>query len=368
MSALFTPLRLGSRRAANRLAVAPMTTTQSNADGSVSTDERQWLERLGADGYGLVISCAAAISRNSIAFQNQLSLGDDSFVPGLQRLAAAVKAHGSLAVVQLCHGGSRALATLTGVEPHSASAYELPVAGFVKPKALSGEQVERIVEDFAQACARAAAAGFDGVEFHGANGYLFTQFISTMTNHRTDAWGGSLANRARFAREVVRACRKRVPEGFILGFRLSFENAGLETGLDLDENVQVLRWLAEDGIDYGHVSQLNLMARSVKHANAIAFELIRQQVDRALPLIAAGGVMSRANAEQALALGADVVAIGRAAIGNTNVPARFARDERLVDTPYDQGRLATLGVSAAFRRYLTTAPPLASLNIVRTVG
>ena len=75
-----------------------------------------------------------------------------------------------------------------------------------------------------------------------------------------DAWGGSLENRARFSRGVVRAVRARVPKGFVVGYRMSFENFGLETGLDIDENVQVMQWLAEDGIDYGHVSNLDFAA------------------------------------------------------------------------------------------------------------
>lgn len=365
MSALFTQLRLGSRTAANRLAVAPMTTTQSNADGSVSEAERRWLEGLGAEGYGLVISCAAAISKTSIAFEQQLTLGDDAMLPSLTTLASGIKAHGSLAVVQLCHAGSRAIPSLTGVEPRSASAYSLAVPGFIKPRALSGEEIEGIIDEFATASARASKAGFDGIEFHGANGYLFTQFISTMTNQRRDEWGGSLANRARFAREVVRACRRRVAPGFIVGFRLSFENAGPETGLDLDENVQVLRWLAEDGIDYGHVSALNLAAPSVKYSSVRAFDYVRRAIDPALPLMVAGGVMSRADADRALELGADLVAVGRAAIGNTNVPGRFARQERLNPLPYERGDLTRRGISSDFQRYLTTAPPLASLNIVK---
>jgi 2,4-dienoyl-CoA reductase-like NADH-dependent reductase (Old Yellow Enzyme family) len=352
-------------RLANRLVVAPMTTSQSHADGRVSEAEAAWLERLAADGYGMVITCAAAISRDSIAFPNQMSLGDDAFLPGLRALAARMHAHPTLAVVQLCHGGSRAIPALTGVEAHSASRYALPqVPGFVPPKELAPAQIERIIDDFAGAAGRAAAAGFGGIELHGANGYLFTQFISTMTNLRRDAWGGSLENRARFAREVVRACRRRVPAGFVIGFRMSFEGGGLETGLDLDENIQIMRWLAEDGIDYGHVSHLDLAARSVKYPGEMALPRIRAGVDRALPLMCAGSVMSAADATRAMDLGADLVAIGRAAVGNTRVPARLARGEALARPPYAAASLADKAVSADFIRYMTTAVPVSSLNIV----
>ncbi len=364
MSPVFSPFELRGRALANRLVIAPMTTTQSHADGSVSEAEAAWLERLADDGYGMVITCAAAISRTSIAFPNQLSFGDDRFVPALAALASRLRRPGSLMVAQLCHGGARAIPELTGQPAHSASSYELPIPGFVAPRELTVAQIEEIIEDFAVASERAARAGFDGIELHGANGYLFTQFTSTMTNRRTDAWGGTLERRARFSRETVRAIRARIPRDFIVGYRMSFEGMGLETGLDIDENVQVMRWLAEDGIDYGHVSHLSLAAPSAKHPDRIALTHIREGVGHALPLMCAGGVYRRADAERALELGADLVAIGRAAIGNANVPARLSRDESLTPTPYRRDHLARIGISDDFVRYLSTAVPVSSLHIV----
>ncbi len=364
MNALFSALSVRGTSLANRLAVAPMTTSQSHADGSVSEAEAAWLERLAGDGYGMVITCAAAISRGAIAFSQQLSLGDDSLLPGLSALATRLRASGVLSVVQLCHGGSRAIPSLTGQPAHSASRYELPIRGFVQPLELSPAQIEQIIEDFASAGERAVRAGFGGIEFHGANGYLFTQFLSTMTNRRTDEWGGSLQNRARFSRAVVRACRRRVPASFVLGFRMSFESGGLETGLDLDEGAETMCWLAEDGIDYGHVSHLDFAAPSVKDPSRPALELIRARVDRALPLMCAGGITSRAAADRAMSLGADLVAVGRAAIGNAQVPAKLARGETLRPTPFSPEDLADLQVSPDFIRYLKTAMPLSTLNIV----
>lgn len=361
-----SPLRLPSGVVVeNRLAVAPMTTAQSEPDGRVSAAERAWLERLAGDGYGMVITCAAAISRTSIAFPNQLSFGEERFVPGLTALAAAMRAGGTLPVAQLCHGGSRAIPQLTGQPARSASRYELPgIPGFVPPVPFTEAELEGVVEDHAAAAERAFRAGFAGVEMHGANGYLFTQFLSTMTNHRRDGYGGTLVNRARLARETVRAVRKRVPASFIVGFRLSFEGFGPETGLDLDENLQVMSWLAEDGVDYGHVSHLQLDARSQKYPSEVALRRIRAGVDPKLPLMAAGGVNSGADAEAAMDLGADLVAVGRAAIGNTRVPERFARGEALVRTPFSREHLATRGVSADFLGYLTAPGPLAGLHIV----
>ncbi len=170
MSPFFSPRRLGGLELRNGLAVAPMTTTQSHSDGSASEAEVRWLERLAGDGYGLVITCAAAISRTSIAFPRQLSFGDDAFLPGLGALARRATRPGMALVAQLCHGGSRALPELTGQPAHSASRFELTLPGFVPPLELSAAQLQTIIEDFASAAGRAARAGFQGVELHGANG------------------------------------------------------------------------------------------------------------------------------------------------------------------------------------------------------
>jgi 2,4-dienoyl-CoA reductase-like NADH-dependent reductase (Old Yellow Enzyme family) len=362
MDSIFTPLRINrAHELKNRLVVAPMTTSQSHPDGTISTEEADWLERLAADGYGMVISCAAAISHDSIAFENQLSLGEDRMMPGLEDLAKRMKKHGGISIIQLCHAGSRAIKA----QPFSASSYSLPsVPGFVPPGTLTKQQIGQIAEDFAAACVRAEKAGFDGIEFHGANGYLFTQFISRMTNLRTDEYGGSLENRARFSRQVVQSCRNAVSRDFIIGFRLSFENAGLETGLDIDENIRIADWLAEDGIDYIHVSQLDCNVNSVKYPGRVALAYICSERKAAIPLLAAGGITSRAKAAQALDHGAHCVAIGRAAIGNTEVPKQFAETgELLHQTPFSEAMLTGLGISRDFIAYLHKQP-VASMNVV----
>ena len=366
MSKIFSSIQLNSKIVKNRLAVAPMTTQQSNSDGTISVKEAAWLERLAEDGYGLIISCASAISDTSIAFHNQLSVANDTTLVGLAQLSERMKIHNSINILQLCHGGSRAIESLTGIKPHSASSYTMPmIAGFVPPETLSVNQIEEIVSDFARACERASKAGFDGVELHGANGYLFTQFISKMTNLRSDNYGGDLANRARFAREVVQACRKNVPGDFIIGFRISFESMGLETGLDIDENIQLINWLAEDGIDYVHTSQLSYTAKTSKYPDKIALQYLRSKITPALPLIGVGGILSNADAEKAMEYGADIVAIGRAAIGNKQLPEYFKEGKPLPNhTPYSENSLRESGISENFIDYLKNAPPLATLKII----
>lgn len=367
MKQLFSKLKINSAHTLiNRLAVAPMTTTQSNADGTISEAEIAWLEQLAKEQYGLIITCAAAVSKQSTAFHNQLSVGDDEKLAGLQQLDERLKPYKSKAVIQLCHGGSRAITELTGITPLSASSYSLPgVPDFTPPETLSATQIREIITDFANACERVSKAGFAGIEFHGANGYLFTQFISTMTNLREDKYGGNLQNRARFSREVVQACRKKVPENFILGFRMSFENMGLETGLDIDENIQIANWLAEDGIDYLHISHLAYDAPGIKYPEKIALSYIRNGITHQLPVICAGGVDNVEAAEKALEYGADIVAIGRAAIGNSAIPEKFEKGELLsFTTPYSESDLLKRGISHHFLSYIQNAPPLKSMNII----
>jgi len=369
MNKLFSEINLNSSQTlVNALEVSPMTTSQSNPNGTVSEAEAAWLERLAADGYGLIITCASAISKQSIAFHNQLNVGDDSKLPGLTQLAQRLKPYKAKTVIQLCHAGSRAIPELTGLPTYSASSYSLPqIPGFIPPLTLSTAQIAAIVEDFAAACERIAKAGFDGIEFHGANGYLFTQFISTMTNQRDDEYGGSLMNRARFCREVVQACRPRVPSDFIVGFRMSFESMGMETGLDLDENIQICNWLAEDGIDYLHVSHLQYDAPSIKYPDKIALQYIRAHVNQNLPLVCAGGITTVENANAALEYGADIVAIGRAAIGNVKLPDYFAKEESLPNTtPFSESNLRMLGISEDFLNYFKLPFVAASLKILIT--
>ena len=363
MNKLFTPYKFNeNNELKNRLAVAPMTTSQSNSDGTLSTQEAEWLERLSTAGYGMVISCAAAISQDSIAFENQLSFEKDSDLQDLKALAERMKKHQSINVIQLCHAGSRAIKA----EPVSASSYSMPeIPGFVSPRELTKEQIAVIVNDFAEACKRVEATSFNGVEFHGANGYLFTQFFSQMTNLRSDEYGGELPNRARFALEVVQACRKATSPDFLLGFRMSFENAGLETGLDIDENIQIANWLIAEGIDYVHISSLDFRTKSIKYPEQNALQYIKGKLNNRVPLVGVGGIFSVTDALTAMDYGADIVAIGRAAIGNRNLPAIFTEGKDLsAYTPFTESDLKELGISPDFINYLRKMP-VAALNVVK---
>ena len=193
MTDLFAPLPLAHGPAMkNRFMLAPLTNLQSHPDGRLSDDEFHWLTYRATGGFGLVMTCAAHVQRIGQGFPGQLGVFSDDHLPGLSRLAATIRAEGALSAVQLHHAGIRSPADLIGETPVGPSADAETGA-----RALTEGEVEALIEDFIAAAVRAERAGFDGVELHGAHGYILCAFISPETNRRTDRFGGSLENRAR---------------------------------------------------------------------------------------------------------------------------------------------------------------------------
>ncbi len=332
--------------ARNRVALAALTNKQSHADGSLGEDEFRWLCSRADGGYGLVFTCAAHVALDGQSWPGELGIYDDALLPGLTRLAAAMRERGVASLVQIFHGGLRADRAVSGVEPWSASAGE-------GHRAATEHDIHRVVRQFADAAQRAQRAGFHGVEVHGAHGYLFTQFLSRTQNRRTDDWGGPLQNRARLLREAVRAVRARVSPSFTVGVRLSPEDFGNARGLDVDESVQVAAWLAGDGADFVHLSLWNAFTNTAKRPDQHPLPLFRAALPPDVVVLAAGSIWTRAEADQVLALGADGVAIGRAAILNADWAKRIAdpgwEPRRPPVTVED---LRASGLSAGFAEYM----------------
>lgn len=351
---LFDPVVFrGGRTARNRLAVAPLTNQQSHADGSLSDDELRWLELRGRGGFGAVITCAAHVALDGQGWPGELGVFDDRLVPGLTRVADALRAAGALSFVQLFHGGVRSPSSLIGQPPWSASSFQEESSEFEVPRAGTVEDIERVLAEFVAAARRCAQAGFDGVELHGAHGYLLSQFLSRTMNPRTDGWGGSLEGRARLVREVTRGIRSALPAPFVLGIRLSPEDFGNARGLDLDETVQVARWLCEDGLDFVHLSLWRALETSRKRPAEHPLPLFRAAIPSDVKLLAAGSIWTRAEAEQLIELGADIVALGRAAIANPDWPLRAAApDWEPRRPPLTRAELQARGLSDSFVTYM----------------
>lgn len=339
--------------ARNAVWLAPMTNMQSHADGSLSDDELRWLERRADGGFGVIETCAAHITTDGQGWPGELGVFSDALLPGLTRLATSLRQRGALSLVQIFHGGVRAPSSVTGVQPVSASAWEEDRPDFERPRAATEADIERFIDAFGAAAARCAKAGFDGVELHGAHGYLLGQFLSRTMNQRTDAWGGSFENRARLLREATRAVRRAVPASFVVGVRISPEDLGQARGLDLDESLTLARWLAEDGSDFLHVSLWDVSKNTQKRPDAHPIPLFREALPRDVRLVSSGSIWTRQEAEGQLALGADAVALGRPGIANPDWPIRAQAPDFLPERPpFTVEELTARALSPAFAGYM----------------
>ncbi|MEZ4320090.1 MAG: NADH:flavin oxidoreductase [Myxococcota bacterium] len=331
-----------------RIALAPLTNTQSHTDGTLDDVELRWLVRRATGGFRFVSTCAAFVSEEGHAWDGQLGIASDAHLPGLTRMAAALRDAGAVSVVQLHHGGVEAK-----LAPDPIS-----TGGPDGARAATPEDLARVVRDFVDAAVRAERAGFDGVEVHGANGYLFTQFLAPADNPRTDAYGGSLENRARLLREAVRAVRSAVSPGFAVGVRLSVVDTWAQRGLVLADGVQVGGWLAEDGVDFVHLSLRDAAGPPPFEPDAgVVVRALRDALPAEVAVFAAGGVWTRADAERVHGAGADVVVLGKVAIGNPDWPGS-SRDAgwEPVRPPYTPAYLAEQAVGERLVTYLSRFP------------
>jgi len=337
----------------NRLVLAAMTNKQSHADGTLSDDELEWLAARARGGFGMVTTCAAHVSLDGQGWDGELGVFDDSLLPGLARLAGALRSEGAVSLVQIFHGGVRAPSRLTGQQPFSASAFQLDGEDFEVPREATVLDIERTIAAFASAARRCAEAGFDGVEIHGAHGYLITQFLGTISNTRDDEWGGSLENRARFLRRIVAAVREATPDAFLVGVRISPEVA--EQGVELEDSLTVAKWLAADGVDFVHVSNWDSFKPPAAHpeSDKMLTTWFREAVGVEVPLIATGSVWTPAEADQLLTQGANMVGLARAAIGNASWPHSAARPDWIpARPPYTAEHLRAAGVSEKMVAYM----------------
>jgi 2,4-dienoyl-CoA reductase-like NADH-dependent reductase (Old Yellow Enzyme family) len=332
----------------NRFMLAPLTNCQSHDDGRLSDDEFRWLALRAQGGFGQTTTCATCVDPGGRGFPGQLGLWSDAHVAGMTRLAAAIKATGSLAVAQLHHAGLRAPPGLIGGTPVAPSEDQKTGA-----RTLDDVEVRQLVDSFVSAAARAERAGFDGVEIHGAHGYLVGQFLSPEFNRRHDDWGGTIANRARFLFEVIAAIRARARPDFLLAVRLSPERFGLRTGEILEVAGQLMSG--------GRIDLLDLSLWDVfKQPEDQAFrgrgllgwftDLERGNVR----LAAAGKLMGAADARRCLEAGVDVAIIGRGAILHHDFPERVRLDPgfHAIAIPVSEQYLRDEGLGPAFIRYM----------------
>jgi 2,4-dienoyl-CoA reductase-like NADH-dependent reductase (Old Yellow Enzyme family)/thioredoxin reductase len=326
-SKLFQPGRIGSLELKNRLVMPPMATNYALKDGSVTPRQIEHYAERAKGGVGLVIveiSCVDFASGKGAA--RQIAIDDDRFIPGLSQLAEAIRQNGAKAAIQLHHAGRQTWARLTGNQPVAPSAIQGPEGE--QPRELELSEIAALVNRFAEAAERAKKAGFDGVEIHGAHGYLVSQFLSPLSNRRQDAYGGSVENRARFLLEVIEAIRKRVGRDYPLWCRLSAMEIGVTDGITLEET-QVVAQLAEKaGVDAIHVSahQITPARRPPMAQPPGIFVPLAEGIKKvvSVPVIAVGRITPELG-ERVLGEGkADFIAIGKALLADPHLPQKVA--------------------------------------------
>jgi 2,4-dienoyl-CoA reductase-like NADH-dependent reductase (Old Yellow Enzyme family) len=349
MTGLFQPLNFKSGVVLNnRFMLAPLTNTQSHADGRLSDDEYHWLTMRAKGGFGLTMTCASHVQANGKGFPGQLGCFSDDHLEGLTRLAAGIKAEQSLAVLQLHHAGMRSPEEEIGGQPVCPSDKEETGA-----RALTLEEVEQLKEDFIVAAERAEKAGFDGVEIHGAHGYILCQFLSPSINQRTDEYGGSLENRARIIFNIIDGIRQRCSPGFLLGVRLSPERFDMKLG----EVLEVARRLMSEGnIDFLDMSLWDSFKEPVeeefqgKSLLSYFTDLDRGEVR----LGTAGKIHTPDDARRCIEAGADFVVLGRAAILHHDFPQLMFEnpDFEPMTLPVTRDYLKSQGLGEAFINYM----------------
>jgi 2,4-dienoyl-CoA reductase-like NADH-dependent reductase (Old Yellow Enzyme family)/thioredoxin reductase len=332
---LLEPIKVGGLELRNRIVMPAMGTNYAGPDGAVSDRLLHYYIERAKGGTGLIIievTCIDSPIGKTIA--HQLCVHEDRLIAGLRTLAGSIQAHGAKVALQLHHAGRRAPSKITGLQPVAPSA--IACYGGSIPKELTEEEIEEVFEKFADGARRAQEAGFDAVEVHCAHGYLIHQFLSPLTNERTDGYGGELENRAKFACEVIHRIKKEVGEGYPISVRISGDEF-LPGGLTLVEGKIIAQELQKAGASIVHVSAggtpssvEEYMAQKNSSIPDMSFprgcfvplaQGIKESVD--LPVIAVGRINEPDLAEEILRLGrADLVSMGRALIADPEMPRK----------------------------------------------
>ena len=333
---LLEPIKIGVMQLRNRIVMPAMGTNYADRDGAVTDRLLNYYIERAKGGVGLIIievTCVDSPIGKTIA--HQLCIHDDSLISGLGALASSIQAHGAKAAVQLHHAGRRAHSKISGLQPVGASA--VACYGGETPKALTAKEIKEIVGKFVQGARRAKEAGFDAVEIHCAHGYLIHQFLSPLTNKRTDGYGGELRNRARFAREVIHGIRREIGESYPVSVRISGDEF-MPGGLTLAGGKIIAQELQQAGASLVHVSaggtpssieeymaQKNSSIPDMSFPRGCFVHLaqgIKESVD--IPVIAVGRINEPDLAEEILRLGkADLVSMGRALIADPEMPRKI---------------------------------------------
>ncbi|MFD9628863.1 NADH-dependent flavin oxidoreductase [Peribacillus muralis] len=341
---IFTPYTLANGTVLkNRMVVAPMTTYSGQEDGLVSDEELAYYKRR-SEGPAMFITAAAAISPVATSFPRQMKVYDEQSIAGLTQLSKTIKSNGAKAILQLHHGGSESLPSFTGgermVSPSGiiAGVYK-ERGGEYMPRSMSQTEILSTIQDFGRATRHAIRSGFDGVEIHGANGYLLQQFFSPYSNRRTDHWGGSLENRMNFSLAVIAEVKRirdlYADKTFIIGYRFSPEEPE-EGGLKMDDTAALVNKLASQDISYLHLSVKNVwsMPRSGSNRRETRTEIFRDIIAGRTSFISLGSIYTPEEANAVLEKNIPLFALGRELLMEPDWAAKIkeGREDEIMTT------------------------------------
>ncbi len=333
----------------NRFMLSPLTNTQSFEDGRLSDEEFRWLTMRAEGGFGLTMTCASHVQAIGKGFPGQLGVFSDDHLEGLKRLSSTIKGSGSVAIIQLHHAGMRSPEELIGQRPVCPSDNEKHNA-----RELSIDEVKNLRDDFIRAAIRSEQAGFDGVELHGAHGYILAQFLSSEINKRDDQYGQTLSNRSRLLFEIIDGIRRDCNPNFIVGVRLSPERFGLKLG-EIITLAQEL--MTSNKIDFLDMSLWDVFKEPEEEAfqgkKLISYFTELERGNTRLGV--AGAIKTPLDAEKTLAEGVDWVMLGRAAILHHNFPKLYEANPSFLpaEIPVTEDYLKTEGLSEKFIQYIT---------------
>lgn len=333
---VFSPITIKGKTIKNRFAVPAMVTDFCNEDGTATERYLAYHEEKAKGGWGLIITEDYNVSPEGHGFRCTAGLWNDKQIASHSELPKRVHRYGTVILAQIYHCGRQTNSrAIPGLKPRSSSAIMCPFGDEI-PDPLTTEEVKEMVSWYGDTDLRAKKCGFDGVEIHGAHGYLIAQFFSPYSNKRLDEYGGNFWNRTRFAREIIQDIRRKCGDDFIIDMRISADEF-VEGGLTLEDAKAIAVMMEQAGLDMIHVSigtylsvDLNIASSFSGHGWFADWEkAVREAVK--IPVIVVSRVNDPFLADEMIATGkCDLVAMGRASLADPALPAK-AKEKRFAD-------------------------------------
>lgn len=329
MQYMFQSLKIGELLVSNRFVVPPMVVNYCDEQGYATERYIAYHEAKAKGGWGLIITEDYAVDPKGKGFTNIPGLWDDAQIESHAQLTKRIHQYDSKIIAQIYHCGRQTTSLVTGHQPVAPSPIPCPVNQEM-PHELTIEEIQEIVEQFGNTALRAKKAGFDGVEVHGAHGYLIAEFMSLYSNKRTDIYGGSLLNRMRFPLEIIANIKAKAGEDFPIIFRISGDEH-VPGGRNIEDTKAIAQLLEPAGIHAIHVSagvyastEAIIPPAAVPHAwLANDAEAVRKVVS--IPVISVGRINDPLVAEAVVASGkADLISMGRASLADPELPKKAA--------------------------------------------